>query len=238
MPSSKLWRSLVAFWGTRLSRRQFLLNIHRPPSLQGSIGTLITLLEVSRLPLSSQSQLHLGSFQQRRGLTTGSLLPKREKGKRFDWRFHGVCSLAGGRCLRAILGTAQSRVLDGGGASLQVLRSFPSLPPVMQEPIEFPSYGLGSIKGHSIQKEVDKILGKGTLEEVNSPGLGFCSRLFLVQKVLGGWRLLIYVSFLNNFITVIKLIGIRSHRKGSITFSIGFKDSAFKSQSFWNLDLL
>ena len=55
-----------------------------------------------------------------------------------------------------------------------------------------PTYDAGShrvsVKVCALKEEVDKMLKKGTLEKVQNPGLGFCSRLFVVQKVSGRWR--------------------------------------------------
>ena len=39
---------------------------------------------------------------------------------------------------------------------------FQHFPPVSQEPVELPSYGLGSAKTQALQAEVDKMLGKNT----------------------------------------------------------------------------
>ena len=54
------------------------------------------------------------------------------------------------------------------------------------EPLEFPSYGSLSVRACALQDKVDKRLEKGTLELVDQTGLGFYSRLFLVQKEMGG----------------------------------------------------
>ena len=63
---------------------------------------------------------------------------------------------------------------------------FCHLPPVAREPIEFPFYISGSAKAQALQDEVDKMLQKGALEFVYQPGPGFCSCLFLLQKMIGG----------------------------------------------------
>ena len=44
------------------------------------------------------------------------------------------------------------------------------------------------------------MLSKDALEIVLDPGLGFYSRLFLVEKVMGGWRPVIDLSHLNEFV--------------------------------------
>ena len=86
---------------------------------------------------------------------------------------------------------------------MQVLHSeyivpFHHLPPLSQEPREFLSYVSGFAKAQSLQKEVDKMLQKCTLELVDHPGSGYYSKLFLVQKALGEWRPMIDLSSLNS----------------------------------------
>ena len=44
------------------------------------------------------------------------------------------------------------------------------------------------------------MLAKDALEIVLDPGPGFYSRLFLVEKVTGGWRPVIDLSHLNGFV--------------------------------------
>ena len=51
---------------------------------------------------------------------------------------------------------------------------------------------------------LSKMLQKGALESVDQPGAGFCSHLFLVQKVTGGCRPLIDLSTLNGYVTLTK----------------------------------
>ena len=46
------------------------------------------------------------------------------------------------------------------------------------------------------------MLLKGALEPVDQPGPRFYSRLFLVEKVIGGWRSGIDLSAVNGFITL------------------------------------
>ena len=57
---------------------------------------------------------------------------------------------------------------------------------MLWEPLEFPSYALGSAKAQVLKREVDKILEEGTLELVDHPGLCYYSWLFLVQMLEGG----------------------------------------------------
>ena len=44
------------------------------------------------------------------------------------------------------------------------------------------------------------MLAKGALEIALDPGPGFCSRLFVVEKASDGWRLVIDLSHLNEFV--------------------------------------
>ena len=44
------------------------------------------------------------------------------------------------------------------------------------------------------------MLAKGALEIARDPGPGFYSRLFLVEKATGGWRPVIDLSHLNDFV--------------------------------------
>ena len=59
--------------------------------------------------------------------------------------------------------------------------SFHYLPPVLIELLKYPSYASGSAKAQAFQGEVDGM--KGTLEVVDHLDPGYCSWLFLVQKV-------------------------------------------------------
>ena len=49
-------------------------------------------------------------------------------------------------------------------------------------------------------QEVEVMLAKGALEIARDPGPGFYSRLFLVEKATGGWRPVIDLSHLNDFV--------------------------------------
>ena len=75
---------------------------------------------------------------------------------------------------------------------------FCCFPHVYQEPVKFPSYGVGSVKAQALGAEVDKMLKKGTLEVFDLPGLAYHSHLFQVQKVTGGWKLAVDLSALNH----------------------------------------
>ena len=55
-------------------------------------------------------------------------------------------------------------------------------------------------KALNLCQEVEDIISKGALERVDNPGPGFYSRLFLVEKASGGWRPVIDLSPLNEFV--------------------------------------
>ena len=74
--------------------------------------------------------------------------------------------------------------------------SAPSLPPVL---IPLPSYSPTSIKGRSLQGEIEALIAKGAIGLAPlSPG--YYSRLFVVQKASGGWRPVIDLSAFNKFV--------------------------------------
>ena len=67
-------------------------------------------------------------------------------------------------------------------------------------PRVFPGLVSDSQRAHSLLTEIDTMMEKGVLEIVPDPGPGFYSRLFLVEKASGGWRPVIDLSPLNEFI--------------------------------------
>ena len=75
-----------------------------------------------------------------------------------------------------------------------------SHPPLSRTPVSFPTYLAGSPWAQALRQEVEGMLAKGALEIARDPGLGFYSRLFLVEKASGGWRPVIDLSHLNEFI--------------------------------------
>ena len=83
---------------------------------------------------------------------------------------------------------------------------FRHLPHVWPELLEFHSYGSGSIQAQALQ-EVDKMLEKGTLDLVDYPGVGYQSRLPLMQKAIwgrgggDGWLPVIDLLSLNRYVT-------------------------------------
>ena len=78
------------------------------------------------------------------------------------------------------------------------------------------------------------MLSKDTLEIVLDPGPGFYSRLFLVKKATWGWRPVIDLSHLNEFVfqTPFKMETVASMllsvREGDFLASINLKDAYFQ----------
>ena len=75
-----------------------------------------------------------------------------------------------------------------------------SPPPLARTPVLFPTYRAGSPRAQTLWQEVEAMLAKGALEIARDPGPGFYSRLFLVEKATGGWRPVIDLSHLNDFV--------------------------------------
>ena len=109
-----------------------------------------------------------------------------------------------------------------------------SPPPLSRTPLLFPTYRAGSPRAQALWQEVEGMLAKGALEIARDPGTGFYSRLFLVEKVSGGWRPVIDLSHLNEFIhltrfkmeTVASLLV--SVREGDFLASLDLKDAYFQ----------
>ena len=78
------------------------------------------------------------------------------------------------------------------------------------------------------------MLAKGALEIARDPGPGFYSRLFLVEKASGGWKPVIDLSHLNDFVqltsfkmeTVVSVL--LSVREGDFLASLDLKDAYFQ----------
>ena len=69
-----------------------------------------------------------------------------------------------------------------------------SPPPLSRTLVSFLTYLAGSPRAQALRQEVEGTLAKGALEIARDPGPGFYSRLFLVEKVYGGWRPVIDLS--------------------------------------------
>ena len=78
------------------------------------------------------------------------------------------------------------------------------------------------------------MLAKGALEIALDPGPGFYSRLFLVEKASGGWRPVISLSHVNEFVqlTPFKIETVASVllsvREGDFLASLDLKDAYFQ----------
>ena len=68
------------------------------------------------------------------------------------------------------------------------------------------------------------MLAKGALQIARDPGPGFYSRLFLVEKVSGGWRLVIDLSHLNEFV---QLTSFKMETVASVLLSVRGGFSSF-----------
>ena len=111
---------------------------------------------------------------------------------------------------------------------------FESPPLLTQIPILFPAYRQGSPQSLVLRQELEKMLAKGALEIVPDLGPGFYSRLFLVEKAMGGWRPVIDLSTLNTFIrqTPFKMETIASVlnavQENDLLASLDLKDAYFQ----------
>ena len=109
-----------------------------------------------------------------------------------------------------------------------------SPPPLSRAQVLFPTYRAGSPRAQALRQEVEGMLAKGSLEIARDPGPGFYSRLFLVEKASGGWRPVIDLSHLNEFVhlTRFKMETVASVllsvREGDFLASLGLKDAYFQ----------
>ena len=109
-----------------------------------------------------------------------------------------------------------------------------SPPPLSRTPVSFPTYWAGSPLAQALRQEVEAMLAKGALETARDPGPGFYSRLFLVEKASGGWRPVIDLSHLNEFVqlTPFKMETVASVllsvREGDFLAFLDLKDTYFQ----------
>ena len=109
-----------------------------------------------------------------------------------------------------------------------------SPPPLSRTPVPFPTYRAGSPRAQALRQEIEGMLAKGALEIARDPGPGFYSRLFLVEKASGGWRPVIDLSHLNEFVqlTPFKMETVASVllsvREGDFLASLDLKDAYFQ----------
>ena len=89
-------------------------------------------------------------------------------------------------------------------------------------------------RAQALRQEVEAMLAKGALKIARDPGPGFYSRLFLVVKASGGWRAVIDLSHLNDFVqlTSFKMETVASVllsvREGDFLASLDLKDVYFQ----------
>ena len=96
-----------------------------------------------------------------------------------------------------------------------------SPPPLSRTLVSFPTYRAGSPRAQALRQEVEGMLAKGALEIVQDPGPGFYSCLFLVEKASGGWRPVIDLSHLNEFV---QLTPFKMETVASVLLSVGEVD--------------
>ena len=99
------------------------------------------------------------------------------------------------------LGEQGSGFLGGGGSKRGLLYSLSFESPHSWDPIPFESnwYFLLSIKAVALHWEISFLVEKITVE-VAPPSPGFCSHMFVVQKVSAFWCPIIIRSTLSKFI--------------------------------------
>ena len=109
-----------------------------------------------------------------------------------------------------------------------------SPPPLSHTPVSFPTYQAGSSRAQALWQEVEAMLAKGALKIALDPGPGFYSLLFLVEKASGGWKPVIDLSHLNEFVhlTRFKMETVASVllsvREGDFLASLDLKDTYFQ----------
>ena len=112
------------------------------------------------------------------------------------------------------------------------------LPGLSSSPISHPGIVsdvlVGSPRAQALRQEVEGMLAKGALEIARDPGPGIYSHLFLVEKASGGWRPVIDLSHLNEFVqlTQFKMETVASVllsvKEGDFLASLDLKDAYFQ----------
>ena len=111
---------------------------------------------------------------------------------------------------------------------------FHHLPLVSVVPMDLLSSIPGTVCVLSLQEEVSRMLLKRAAEIVEQPGPGFYGRLFLAENVTEGWRPVIDLSSLHNFVVIMKFsMETVAPVQGSVCrrdwmFAIDLQDSYFQ----------
>ena len=110
---------------------------------------------------------------------------------------------------------------------------FKEKPPLTLEPLTFSSYRQGSERFVALDEAVSSMREKAAIEEPpSSPG--FYSSIFITPKVTGGWRPIINLRPLNQFVKVDKFkmetprTVLQALRPGDWMFSVDLKDAYFQ----------
>ena len=111
---------------------------------------------------------------------------------------------------------------------------FPPPPPPTRSLVLFPMYRPDSERALALLGEIKTMMTKGALEIIPDPDHGFYSRLFLVEKSSGGWRPIIDLSPLNEFVRQtpfrmeVPASVLLAVRKDYFLASIDLKDAYFQ----------
>ena len=198
-------------------------QVHSSSQISSNLALLRSLRRGRSAPASSSSPLsgpHLSFFTRGRPYGKRSSSSSRSGGRK---RFRGG---KGGAPSSGPSGfrrwePSPFRTLSGGCLSLhwqawrdrgaepwvvEVLRigyclPFLRAPPLSSVPIPMPSYSPTSIKGAALEVTLG-LIAKGAVELAPLPSPGFYSRLFVVWKTSGSWRLVIDLFHLNRFVDV------------------------------------
>ena len=106
--------------------------------------------------------------------------------------------------------------------------------PLSRTLVSFLTYWACSPRAQALRQEAEAMLAKGALEIAGDPGPGFYSRLFPVEKASGGWRPVIDLSHLNEFVqlTLFKMETVTSVLlsvgEGDFLASLDLKDAYFQ----------
>ncbi|XP_066971788.1 uncharacterized protein [Macrobrachium rosenbergii] len=109
---------------------------------------------------------------------------------------------------------------------------FVTPPPLSPTPISFPVYH-HHIEKFPVLQEIIQSLLKEVIEPVLDKSLGFYNRLFLVPKASGGWRPVLDVSSLDEFVRLTPFMMespnsvVASFQKGDWMMSIDMQDAYF-----------